>query len=341
MIDHPEHPESPSRKPHRARRWLLRILIAFILLTLAAELFARYRLGLGDPPLMITDPQIEYLYQPSRTYERFGNHMAFNRWSMRSDDFGKHKADPNELRMLVLGDSVVNGGAQTDQRDIASEIIHAELPRRVGRPVVVGNISAGSWGAPNMLAYANKYGFFDADVVIIVLSSHDWNDVPTFTPLGVDFPERKPALALQEAMTRYLPRYLPGGSATTPAPPAPEPPPDSPDVHTAITAVGELVTLARESGAKVAVAQHLERDETMDRLKPGHDVIMLAARDADADVIQLGPSFAQARQAGMQPYRDDIHPNEMGQRVIAQTLMDWIVAVTRGSAPATAPTAAP
>jgi lysophospholipase L1-like esterase len=63
-------------------------------------------------------------------------------------------------------------------------------------------------------------------------------------------------------------------------------------------------------------------------------------------VIQLGPSFAQARQAGEQPYRDDIHPNEVGQRIIARTLMDWITAMireedSRRAGPSSAPTASP
>lgn len=307
-----------------------------IVALVSAELFCRYRLGLGDPPLMMSDPQIEYLYQPSKSYHRFGNTVAFNRWSMRSADFPERKADPNELRILIIGDSIVNGGALTDQRDIATEIIRSDLATRIKRPVVVGNIAAGSWGPPNMLAYVKKFGFFDADVVIIVLSSHDWNDVPTFGPLGADAPTRKPLLALQEAVERYLPRYLPGSAAPAASQPT-ESAPDDPAVIKSLEAVTELVHLALQSGAKVAVAEHLERDETMDHLKPGHDPIANAAKSAGASVIQLGPSFAQARQSGKRPYRDEIHPNEVGQRIIAQVLEDWVIAMIRESALATHP----
>jgi hypothetical protein len=93
-----------------------------------------------------------------------------------------------------------------------------------------------------------------------------------------------------------------------------------------------LIALAQRSGATVAVAQHLEQGESLDNPQPGHDAIMQVARDGGARVIQLGPSFHQARRAGEQPYRDHIHPNPLGQRVIAQTLMDWIVANNQGSA---------
>jgi lysophospholipase L1-like esterase len=350
MNDNSPQPAQP-RRPHRLSRWTLRLLVIFILLVTGAELFARYKLGLGDPPLSMPDPQIEYLYQPSKTYHRFGNTVAFNQWSMRSDDFSQHKSDPNELRILLLGDSVINGGAQTDQRDIASEIIRRELPPRIAnRSIVVGNASAGSWGPPNLLAYVKKFGFFEADIVIIVLSSHDWSEVPAFgDDLGVDAPTRKPVLALQEAITRYLPRYLPGQSEQRKEAP-PEPAPDDPQVQQTLAALRELIALASASGAKVAIAQHLERNESIDNPKPGHAAIAQIARGAaagdagaggtDLSIIQLGPSFEQARrqlQAGDGaahvggPYRDHIHPNQLGQRIIAQTLMDWIVANVRES----------
>jgi lysophospholipase L1-like esterase len=324
-------PETQPRRRRRARRWIVRLVLLLIVVVVGAELFCRYQLGLGDPPLLQADPQIEYLYQPSKTYQRFGNTIAFNRWSMRSDDFPDPK-DPHELRILLLGDSVINGGAPTDQRDLASEIIRQELPGRIGnRPVVVGNISAGSWGPANMLAYVKRFGLFKADIVIIVLSSHDWSDAPGFEELGVDFPTRKPWLAVEEAIKRYLPRYLPGAESPN-APHPPDPPSNDPTVQSSLTALHELIGLVEHTGARVAIAQHLEQGESLDAPRPGHDAIMNTAREAGAQVIQLGPSFEQARRAGGQPYRDRIHPNQLGQQIIAQTLMDWIVAKIRGSA---------
>jgi sugar phosphate isomerase/epimerase len=177
-----------------------------------------------------------------------------------------------------------------------------------------------------MLAYVKRFGLFDADIVIIVLSSHDWSDAPEFAELGVDFPARRPWCALQEGLTRYLPRYFPGGTAPDALPP--DPPPDDPAVQSSLAALRDLIALAERSGAKIAIAQHLEQGESLDRPRPGHDAIMQMARDTGARAIQLGPSFEQARRAGQQPLRDRIHPNALGQRVIAQTLMDWLSANT-------------
>jgi hypothetical protein len=177
-------------------------------LFLAAESFCRFYLGLGDPPLSMADPRIEYLFKPNQNCRRFGNTIRYNAWSMRSDDFPARKADPNEYRVMVFGDSVVNGGALTDQSKLATMILQERLRADLKRPVIVGNISAGSWGPPNMLAYAQKFGLFDADVVVVVLSSHDYADVPTFTPVvGVDpsFPEHRPWCATWEGGQSAVP----------------------------------------------------------------------------------------------------------------------------------------
>jgi lysophospholipase L1-like esterase len=340
----PVQPVSAQPKARsRVRVWSMRLFVLLLVAIVAGELFCRFKLGLGDPPLVMVDPDIEYLYQPSKTYHRFGNTISFNRWSMRSEDFDERKA-PNELRVLVIGDSIVNGGALTDQRNIATEILRNDLADRVKRPVVVGNISAGSWGPANMLAYARKFGLFNADVVVIVLSSHDWDDTPTFEPLASDAPTRKPLCALHEAISRYLPRYLPealGGPGPEPLEAIFEPEPNDAAVVTSMDALRDLITMASEAGAQVAVAEHLERQETFDQPKPGHARIADVAKSAGANVIQLGPAFEQARRAGEPPYRDHIHPNEVGQRIIAKVLADWIAAIERDGRTAAPPSTSP
>lgn len=47
-------------------------------------------------------------------------------------------------------------------------------------------------------------------MVVLVASSHDVTDNPTFAPPDPNtHPTKKPLLALTEGLTRYLPRYLP------------------------------------------------------------------------------------------------------------------------------------
>jgi hypothetical protein len=87
------------------------VLVGALLLALVGELGARWILGLGDPPLTVRDPEIEYLFAPNQDVRRFGNRVVYNNVSMRSADrWSMARERPEELRVLVLGDSVINGG---------------------------------------------------------------------------------------------------------------------------------------------------------------------------------------------------------------------------------------
>src|SRR5437667_9094846 len=103
----PENAPNPRRSP-KWRRRLIRALSILLLVLIAGELFARFYLGLGDPPLSMFDAEMEYRFKPSMSYRRFGNRIHYNAWSMRSEDFPPHKSSPDELRVMILGDSVIN-----------------------------------------------------------------------------------------------------------------------------------------------------------------------------------------------------------------------------------------
>jgi hypothetical protein len=321
-----------TARAHRWRRHLVAITVLLLVALLAVEAFCRLYLGLGDPPLSVADPEIEYLFAPNQTRHRFGNLVHYNAWSMRSDDFPVRKSQTNEFRVMVLGDSVINGGSQTDQAKTVTTILQNDLAQHLKRPVVVGNISAGSWGPPNMLAYLRHFGFFDADVVAIVLSSHDYADAPTFEPIvgmSIDFPDRKPWCATWEALTRYLPRYIPSLShGPSPANPSAVEPLQK-DIDWSLKSMTELIHLARQSGATVLVAQHLEAAE----LPPGqpnvgHQAIAQTAREAGVEPFDLERSGAT-----QQLYRDNIHPNVAGQAWIATRIREAIKEVLRKSMP--------
>jgi len=336
--DPPAQPPSPRRR-RRWRRGLGFVAIALIVSLTAAELFLRIHYGLGDPPLSIADPDIEYLFAPSQEVRRLGNRIHYNAYSMRSDDFPAHKSDPRELRVLAIGDSVINGGAQTDQANLATSILQRKLTQRLGRPVIFGNVSASSWGPMNELAYVKKYGLFDADVLLIVVSSHDYADVPTPEPeVGVQLglPDRKPLLALQEVVVRYLWPRVTGMTADATVPD--NRPPEQKDIDASLRALRELIDIGRSNGTKVVVAQHWDLDEQSGKpLLPGHELIRKLATDAGATVVQLGPAFRAERIAGREPMRDVIHPNTDGQRVIAESLFEELERALSGR-PATAPT---
>ena len=97
------------------------IVVAIFVLLLLGELFARFVLGLGDPPLSIGDKEIDYLFAPNQECNRFGNSIVYNDFSMRCD-FTLKGTNPKR-RIFVVGDSVVNGGVLTDHKDLATTIL--------------------------------------------------------------------------------------------------------------------------------------------------------------------------------------------------------------------------
>lgn len=287
------------------------------------EIFARYHLGLGTPPLSITHPKIEYIFKPNQNVMRFGNHFIVNQYGMRTVSFDTHKTD-DEFRVMVFGDSVLNGGAQTDHATLATTLLQNRLAEN--QKAVVGNISAGSWGPGNWLAYAKEYGFFDANIVVLVISSHDDADNPTFGALNEStHPIKSPVSALLEGVTRYLPRYLPqidAGGATNESDRLEEMPSEK-EVQRGLNDLTAFLELARKSAANVLVLQHWEKSEIeLGTSKNGYQRIRQVCESIGVPCISLEPSFSQAIKNGNNPYRDNIHPNQIGQRLISDALFE-------------------
>lgn len=309
----------------RLHAWLL---VAALILGLGGEVFARYFLGLGSPPLSEAHPTIEYLFKPDQDVWRFGNHFTTNRYGMRSTDFPAQKQTPAELRIMVYGDSVVNGGNLTDHSRLATSLLQSRLSSDLHRPVIVGNISAGSWGPPNELAYLRQYGFLDADIVVLVLSSSDYDDAPTFEPLDpLTHPTQAPVSALWEGITRYLPRYLHGRvineAGTVPLAHVP----NKRDIEVCLGAEREFMQMAHERGVPMLLVQHWTASElTKGQPLEGHALIRDVATSESVPVADDLELLRVRVAIGQNPYRDDIHVNETGQVVLEDLLLEQIKA---------------
>ncbi|WP_346289833.1 SGNH/GDSL hydrolase family protein [Sphaerothrix gracilis] len=294
------------------------------------ELLARFSLGLGSPPLSSPHPTVEYLYQPNQDVFRFGNRFITNQYGMRSELFAEKKKLDSEIRVMVFGDSVLNGGSLTDQDSLATSLLAAAWEKKLNRKVIVGNISAGSWGPGNWLAYAQAYGFFEADVVILLLSSHDAYDNPTFQPLDLNtHPQKAPVSALQEAIARYLPRYF----AKITRRPAIVQPSDR-DIALAtdqgISDLKEFLLLAQQQTPHVFLFLHPTRSEARTgQQENGYEQIYTLSTDLGISTFSLHEAFHNAlQQREADPYRsnDNIHPSEAGQKLIADAIQRTIPA---------------
>ena len=175
----------------------------------AIEIGLRLFFGFGKPPLYIADPQTGYRLTPNQRTKRFGNVFEINEYSMRGPAIAP-QPESKTLRVLLLGDSIANGGWWTDQ----SETISVQLQRHLttAQPpaypaVEVLNASANSWGPRNELAYLAKFGTFDSQVVLLLINTDDlFATAPTSLQVGRDraYPNRYPPLAIAEVLGRFL-----------------------------------------------------------------------------------------------------------------------------------------
>lgn len=314
--------ESETAKKPR-KRWLWRGLVLIALLVVSAELFARFYLGFGDPPLLRPDPEIEYLYQPSQTCRRFGKRIHYNQWSMRSPDFPKDRP-ADELRVLLVGDSIVNAGVLTDDSETATALLQQDLSKRFSRKVVVGNIGAGSWGPENQLAYLRRYGTFGAQLVVFIWSEHDVYDYPKFDVFETnpqDHPTRKPLLALSEIVMRYIiPRYLPALLSDVVIP---EPAKFGDPMPRCVNAMKEQIHMVRNAGAEVLIVRHYSVPDFQVSETPGHFAIRRLAEAEGVPMISMDAAILKTNRERGGYYRgnDPNHPSVLGQRVLAEQML--------------------
>jgi hypothetical protein len=329
-----------ERSPPRAltRKLALRVAAIAVILLVAAELVCRFAIGLGDPPLYQADAKMEYLLQPSKIYHRFHNRFAVNQYSMRADDFPPKKSSPNELRIIVVGDSIVYGGVRIDQSDIDTEILKRDLQQQFGRPVVVGNASAKSWGPPNELAYLERYGTLDADVVVLELSSHDYADAPTFVPvvgISADYPDKKPVLALSDLFETYvLPRYFHFG--TTPAgidKTMINAVHSEQDIAECRDAEREFFRFAHAHQAKIALVQHLSLPELSGNYQPGYYANQTVAKEENVPYVDDANELRDKLKLGESAFYpgDLLHLNRSGQPILAHALQKAVNLALKGN----------
>ena len=66
------------------------------------------------------------MYKPDQDVMRFGKRFIINHYGMRSENFPAKNVD-KEIRLMVFGDSVVDGGNLTDHADLATTLLQNRL----------------------------------------------------------------------------------------------------------------------------------------------------------------------------------------------------------------------
>ena len=273
------------------------------------ELGLRLVVGLGDPPLYDADPEIEYLLKPG-SYRRFGNSVTVNSAGMRSPESVLAPIKVGERRVLVVGDSIVNGGSLTDDADLATYRLSGLLSH--GGSISVCNISAGSWGPANWLAYLHQRGTFSASFAVLVLNDGDAIDVPTFATLGPEHPTSRPCLAISEAFVNYVPRYLPLFRS-----PAQTDPPFESVQKDPLDDISEAVHLLRDAGISVCAVLALGEAEMASGPGSGLKAVSKRLQDLQVPMVDFADALKESPSAGHRLFRDGVHLTPEGQRFLA------------------------
>jgi len=291
------------------------------------EMLLRWIWGLGNPPLYVADAQIGYRLAPNQRLRRFGNEIEINQYSMRGPAITVERP-VSTLRLLLLGDSIANGGWWTDQQEILSMLIQRHLASHLTHyeDVQVLNASANSWGPRNELAYLARFGSFNAQVVVVLLNTDDLFAIaPTSVPVGRDrtYCDRKPLLALGEVMTRLRPSPpLPAMEALHQEP--------GDRVGANLEAIRQIQHLAAAADTQLIVAMTPLKRELADSGPRDYELKARRRLRESLDQQQIPyldflPRFNQA-ETPTALYRDHIHLSPLGNQLVSEAISEAIMA---------------
>ncbi|MGB3202735.1 MAG: SGNH/GDSL hydrolase family protein [Nodosilinea sp.] len=300
---------------------------------MATEIFLRIRYGLGHPPLYVADARTGYRLAPHQTLRRQGNRMAINAYSMRGPAVAPHRA-VDTLRVLMVGDSIVNGGGWTDQSELLSIKLQVALDRLKPaefKQVEVLNASANSWGPRNELGYVLRFGTFEAQVVLLVLNTDDLFAVaPNSYDLGRNpqYPTQPPPFALWEAIARSR-KYTPSPELQA----LYDQPGDRVGVN--LEAIRQLKQVVMAQGEQLAIAmtplrRELQDDGPRDYERVARQRLTIFAQAEGIPYLDFLPRLQQSDYEPL--YYDHIHLSAEGNSWVGQALAELVVETCQNTA---------
>ena len=285
-------------------------LIAAAGAAIAAEIGLRL-LGFGNPVLWIKDTRCGYRLRPEQHCVILGKRSDYNRWSQRSKEVSDAPL-ARKLRVLIVGDSVINGGIMVDQRETIGELVGDQLSR-LGKSAEVLTASAGSWALGNELGYLLEFGTLHSDVGVLEIGANDLPQPPgNSEKVGVDpdFPEHRPLSALLFCLERYaMPHLRP--SREIPA--APDPVAEAARNR---KYAAEILGLFRRDSMRAIVLFVPTSDNAVPPFKAGMIEAVRPLADGIIDMQEhWNPSF----------YLDVNHLNPSGNLAVAQLIGAHVV----------------
>lgn len=294
-------------------------------LAIVGEVISRKVIGLGTPPLYVSYEGMEYKLQPNQDIKRFGNKIVINDASMRTSNNILGTPKSGKSRILIFGDSVLWGGSQMDQEDIATSLLNKKLSGKYE----IFNVSAGSWGPGNWNEYIQENGIFNSDRVILLISSHDLTDIPYIvkTMPSHNRPTTNPPSALWELVTRYVtPRIQNFAKKIVPIKQDQTTIDKTLAISKGSNILNQTIDLIEKSGAELSVVQFWSKEEVMNELpSANHPIAQDIFKDRGVSTFQSLPYFKRCSNKPSDLFVDGIHPyTKEGQKCLALVLEDAI-----------------
>ncbi len=279
------------------------------------EIFLRFYYGFCDAVLVREDTELEYIAQPNQNRFRFRNHILYNSLSMRSPEI-----DSTSQLILGFGDSVINGGVQTDHDSLATTILSNNISKNSPYKIQFLNISYGSWGPDNCYIYLKRFGHFKAKSIFLFVSSHDAYDNINFdkvVDVHESFPSKQYTLAIYELLDRYvIPKYFPNlkseNFANTLA--------INKKKYNSAFNLGfeQFLNYCKSNNLRLVIYLHAEQTEQQQGFynQQGLEIIDFAHKnsiDLITDIDKMDKN----------EYRDNIHINEKGQKKLASLVYQY------------------
>lgn len=304
------------------RTLLSRIVLVCTVLCALGEFGLRFGLGLGSPVLYVENVDYGYFPAASLNLKRFGKRVSTNQLGMRSPDFTPES--PTACSLMFLGDSVTFGTTLIDQDAIFVSLVGKQLKEGGTRWLHILNASAPGWAPENILGYLRVNGIYHSQTVVIVINSKDLTQLFAHYQESTVFPKRRPVLALQELLMRYiLPRLFPSLAVTDPGSTEASAVPGEEDRYRLVSVLSEIARLVRLKGGQpvLVYVPSFTNDiqQNFGAWQAAAQHVLDDVRPRFSKVVDLRTDWRKTDYA--EAYLDGIHLSKQGNQLMADVLV--------------------
>jgi hypothetical protein len=295
------------------KTYLLTSIAAVVLVEILARLF-----GFGHPTLYQSSAA-GYEPRPNQNIVRMGKQAHYNSFGMRGRETTQLPTTET-FRILTVGDSVNNGGSQVNDE----ETYPGQLERILishGNNIEVLNASAGGWAIQNAYRWILTHGTFGASTVLLEINEKDLDQEfsqSSIVDRNASFPSSNPQFALQEIFTRYVLPKL-GLRISADAGTAEKNYFNKRVAKEVVDTINALKTLTTKSQSNLVILYCDPPDERASvAVRTARDQLFSFAESRGISIIR--PKLQSGVPWDQRLFRDGIHPNSYGNRVIAETV---------------------